>query len=62
MWLRFARSSPRNNHGLQKRLLIGITEGSVCQGFDVDYSIFDNVRKLSGDEVLDIMNRVDVER
>ena len=63
MWLRFARSfETSNNHEFQKRLLIGVTEGSVCQGSDVDYSVFNNVRKLSEDEVLDVMNRVDFER
>jgi hypothetical protein len=58
MWLDFAKSFDRS----QRRLLIGVTEGSVCHGSDVDYSIFTNVRKLSKDEVLDMMNCVDFEQ
>jgi hypothetical protein len=50
MWLDLAKSFDRS----QRRLLIGVTEGSVCQGSDIDYSIFNNVRKLSEDEVLDM--------
>ena len=58
MWLDFAKSFDRS----QRRLLIGVTEGSVCHGSDVDYSIFNNMRKLNEDEVLDMMNCVDFEQ
>ena len=63
MWLDLARDFDETFRDDDKRLLIGVTEGSVCQGSDVDYSGFNkSVRKLSRDEVLDMMNCVDFER
>ena len=58
MWYHFAQSFDES-YGFQKRLLIGITKGSDCQGSHVDYSMFKSVRKLTEDEVLNVVSCAD---
>ena len=66
-WVGFAKgfdssSQPRSQPWISRRLLIGDTKGSVCCGSHVDYSRFKrSVRKLSEDEVIDMMSLVDFE-
>ena len=55
MWYHFAQSFDES-YGFQKRLLIGITKGSDCQGSHIDYSKFKSVRKLTEDEVLKVVH------
>ncbi|KAN0084687.1 hypothetical protein V8E54_001154 [Elaphomyces granulatus] len=57
-WYGFAESFDKS-YGFQKRLLIGVTKGSDCQGSHVDYSMFKSVRKLTEDEVLKVVSRKD---
>jgi len=59
-WLDFAQNF--DCWTFSSRLLIGDTKGSVCCGSHVDYSMFKrSVRKLSEDEVVDMMSLVDFE-
>ncbi|KAN0084686.1 hypothetical protein V8E54_001153 [Elaphomyces granulatus] len=58
-WYGFAESFDKS-YGSQKRLLIGVTKGSDCQGSHVDYSMFKSVRKLTEDEVLNIPTIYDI--